>query len=358
VPGYNWSGAQQWTSQHPAAWIVDPAGNHRYEAHHYWDGDNSGAYAATYDAELAAAVGAGYTAPAPSSGAVVSFAGTDRIQTAIEISRSTFPAGSATAVTVARSDAFADALAGGPLAAAEGGPLLLTPPSGLDLAVQAEVLRVLPPGGAVNLLGGPAALPASLEFTLGALGYRVRRFAGRDRFETAVAIARDGLNRPGLVLLASGTDFPDALAGAAAAAHVGAAVLLTDGARMAPATAAYLQAAAPQRIALGGPARAADPGAEAVVGVDRFDTAAKVAARFFPQAQVVGLASGRSFADALAGGVRLARLGGPLLLSEPDFLPEPTRRRLAALAPPRLELYGGGAALGAAVRVAAEAALS
>jgi hypothetical protein len=24
VPGYNWSGAQQWTSQHPVAWIADP----------------------------------------------------------------------------------------------------------------------------------------------------------------------------------------------------------------------------------------------------------------------------------------------------------------------------------------------
>ncbi|MEO6120570.1 MAG: cellulase family glycosylhydrolase, partial [Acidimicrobiales bacterium] len=63
VPGYNWSGAQQWTSQHPVAWIVDPAGNHRYEAHHYFDSDNSGAYPRSYDQELAAAVAAGYVAP-------------------------------------------------------------------------------------------------------------------------------------------------------------------------------------------------------------------------------------------------------------------------------------------------------
>ncbi|MGH9181850.1 MAG: glycoside hydrolase family 5 protein, partial [Acidimicrobiales bacterium] len=65
VPGYHWSGAQQWTSQHPAAWIVDPVGNHRYEAHHYFDGENSGAYPRSYDEELASAVAAGYAATPP-----------------------------------------------------------------------------------------------------------------------------------------------------------------------------------------------------------------------------------------------------------------------------------------------------
>src|SRR5215210_5863261 len=63
VPGYNWSGAQQWTTQHPRAWITDA--NVRYEAHHYWDRDSSGAYLNSYAAEVADAQARGYTASAP-----------------------------------------------------------------------------------------------------------------------------------------------------------------------------------------------------------------------------------------------------------------------------------------------------
>ena len=60
VPGYNWSGAQRWTSTHPKKWITDWANNHRYEAHHYWDRDNSGQYKNSYSAEVADAVARGY----------------------------------------------------------------------------------------------------------------------------------------------------------------------------------------------------------------------------------------------------------------------------------------------------------
>jgi hypothetical protein len=64
VPGYNWSGAQQWTSQHPRSWIADT--NVRYEAHHYWDRDSSGAYLNSYTSEVADAQARGYVAsPAP-----------------------------------------------------------------------------------------------------------------------------------------------------------------------------------------------------------------------------------------------------------------------------------------------------
>lgn len=53
VPGYEWSGVTQWTRNHPRPWIVDPAANVRYEAHHYFDADHSGTYARSYASELA-----------------------------------------------------------------------------------------------------------------------------------------------------------------------------------------------------------------------------------------------------------------------------------------------------------------
>lgn len=52
--------------------------------------------------------------------------GEDRLKTAVAVSAATFPARSgAQAAVITRSDDFADALAGVPLAAAAGGPLLL-----------------------------------------------------------------------------------------------------------------------------------------------------------------------------------------------------------------------------------------
>jgi endoglucanase len=53
IPGDSWSSANRWIATHGAqAWISDPANNFLYEAHEYFDSDESGAYALSYDAEL------------------------------------------------------------------------------------------------------------------------------------------------------------------------------------------------------------------------------------------------------------------------------------------------------------------
>ncbi len=69
VPGDNWSGAYSWIQIHGASsWVNDPMNNYMYEAHQYFDSDNSGSYAISYDVELAknpnlAAVGATRLSP-------------------------------------------------------------------------------------------------------------------------------------------------------------------------------------------------------------------------------------------------------------------------------------------------------
>ncbi len=53
IPGDNWSGAYSWIEIHGASsWISDPMNSFVYEAHQYFDSDNSGSYASSYDAEL------------------------------------------------------------------------------------------------------------------------------------------------------------------------------------------------------------------------------------------------------------------------------------------------------------------
>jgi len=49
VPGDSWSGAHSWVKANPNLMITDPANNFAYEAHQYFDRDNSGTYKKTYD---------------------------------------------------------------------------------------------------------------------------------------------------------------------------------------------------------------------------------------------------------------------------------------------------------------------
>jgi putative cell wall-binding protein len=286
-------------------------------------------------------------------------AGSDRIDTAIEASF--FSPTLAHAVVVARSDQYADALAGAPLAVARDAPMLLNPTAALDWRVKAEIERALPKGGTVFLLGGLSALSQAVEDEIAGDGYHVIRYQGADRYATAIAIASSGLGDPGTLFLTTGTGFADALPAGPAAAEKTGAILLTNGATMPASVQAYIAAhPGATRYAVGGPAAAADPGATPIVGADRYDTAKRVASTFFTQPLTVGIASGLGFADALGGGTAVAEAGGPLLLTEPATLPTATRDYLASNKASITEAYvfGGTTAVRPEVETAINAALA
>jgi beta-N-acetylhexosaminidase len=294
--------------------------------------------------------------------------GTDAIETSIAVSQAEFPAaGSAQAVVLARSDFFSDALAGGPLAAKLGGPLLITPgaslSSSLDPRVQAEIQRVLPVGDTVYILGGDLALSPNIDTTLKGLGYVVVREAGSDEYATAVDIA-EALGNPSTILEATGLSFYDALSAVPAAIEDHAAILLTDGSAQAPETAAYLaKFSGDTRIAIGGPLAAfgADPTATPVYGQDLFATSAAVASYFFPSAASFGAATASDFPDALGGGVFMAtggRMGPLLLVNQSTPLPPEIRPYLASLTIGTSGyVFGGPLAVSAAVLTALQASV-
>lgn len=60
VSGVAFSGAQSWPGNHPKPWISDLVGAVVYEAHYYFDRDNSGTYRHSYSEEEADARGRGY----------------------------------------------------------------------------------------------------------------------------------------------------------------------------------------------------------------------------------------------------------------------------------------------------------
>jgi putative cell wall-binding protein len=285
---------------------------------------------------------------------VEQFGGEDRMVTATLISQDQFgdtgpltDAGPQTLdIVLARSDDYADALAGTPLAVKLNAPLLLTPGDEMDPDTLDEIDRALYHGGTVHLLGGTAALGPDIVDAITADGFKVVRHAGADRFATAVAIA-NALGDPAKVLLVTGRNFPDGLSAGAAAAVGGAAILLTDGTTMPPATSGYLAGhPADVKVAIGGPAAQAAPGVTSVVGADRYETSAMLAAQFFPTTlAAAGLASGENFPDALAGGAHIARFDGPLLLTHRTSVPASVRDFLNARVHDAVIIYGGDSAV-------------
>jgi hypothetical protein len=255
--------------------------------------------------------------------------GRDRVETAIAIARHTHPDEAAT-VVLARADVYADALAGGPFAAKQGAPLLLTGGERLHTLVGEEIARL----GAerVVLLGGEAALDPAVADELEALGLEVERVAGSDRFDTARRIAGRVGGTKAFLALGDHEDpsrgWPDALAVSALAAAEQRPILLTGGTALAPAAAAALDdLGVTELTVVGGSAAVADAVLEAargpgrrvdrLAGRTRFETSLAIVRRATELGAEGGrlwLATGHNFPDALAAGPAVAADGGVLLL--------------------------------------------
>jgi putative cell wall-binding protein len=297
---------------------------------------------------VAAVLVGGGTAPAAT---VSRIAGADRYATAAAVSAATFTPG-VPLVVLASGESFPDALAAGPVAAAGNGPVLLTRAASLPPQTATELDRLNP--GRIVIAGGTAAVSQAVadavkQYTSGS----VTRVSGADRFATAAALSASAF-APGVAIafVATGAGFADALGAGAVGAARRSPVLLTSRDALPAATAAELDRLNPERILVLGGFDAVSPAVEQstgayssitgrVAGTDRFGTAAAVADLLNPNGGTVYLASGRSFADALAAAPAAGRTSSPLLLVEPSCAPDATRAAIDRYAPERLVVLGG-----------------
>ena len=201
-----------------------------------------------------------------------------------------------------------------------GGPVLLTPSTSLGASAKDGIIRVLNPGDTVYILGGPAAISDNVLAQIRALGFVTVRIGGTDRYDTAALIAAKLSTSEVIskVYLATGINFPDALAAASAAGSTNGVILLTADGVMPSATSGWLAGhSALPLLAVGGQAAKAAPGAVAMAGADRYATATAVATATYPAPTGLLLATGVNFPDALAGAAYAAQQGWGLLLVDP-----------------------------------------
>lgn len=296
--------------------------------------------------------------------------GRDRYETAVRASWVAYPArGSARTVVLATGESWPDALGGAALGGALDAPVLLTRKHALPDVVRDEIVRL----GArrVIVLGGRGAVEDSVLTTVGGLpGVSVERLGGLDRYETAASVARAVAAERALagrgpvtgVYLATGSDFPDALAVSPIAHVTGRPILLTAPSSVPTHTLeALTDLGASSAWVLGGEAAieetvsariaAAGVTATRISGRDRYTTALAVAAHGESLGlgwAGLGVAAGTSFADALAGGVAQGRSGSLMLLTPPDAMNADVESAIRAKRAQigRLHCYGGYGAIG------------
>lgn len=232
-------------------------------------------------------------------------------------------------VIVASATNYPDALAASSLAGCyDPAPILLTDPSGLTEEVKSQIQKLNP--SFIYIVGGESAVSSTVEDQLkdNSQAY-IQRLSGQTRYETSLRIAKTAYNvanidgeAPWQVIIATGTNFADALSVSPYAYAGKMPILLCD-----PATGlsddalAFLKAKGIRDAMIVGGNQAVPSSVEAQLesvgvsynryfGSTRYETSVKIAERassLFNNSSVLGLsgsifATGKNFPDALAAG--------------------------------------------------------
>jgi len=259
-------------------------------------------------------------------------AGKNRYETAANISSVSTPFSDN--VVLACGMNYADALAGVPLANALGAPILLTNKDNLPQKTLDEIKRLK--AKTVILLGGEGAVGAEVEKTLKNNHLAVERIAGATRFETATRIAEKMQTVSGKasseVFFVYAFDFADALSASTAAAIKGSPIIyLNTKGELDNTTKRYLESVkgnVKTAYVIGGEGVISDDmmnkaakalglsKATRIAGANRFATCVAVNEKFADvlNGDMLCVATGMDFPDALAGGVYAALNKAPLFL--------------------------------------------
>ncbi|MGD8201687.1 S8 family serine peptidase [Ornithinimicrobium sp. W1679] len=156
------------------------------------------------------------------AGTVERLAGPNRYATSAAVSGEYDAAGT---VFIASGENFPDALSASAAAGVQDAPLMLVKSGSVPSVVAAELDRLQPQR--VVLVGGPAAVSDDVLTTLDGYADQVERIGGANRYEVSAGVAKRFFDAPvAHALVATGLNFPDALAAGPVAAQHNSPVLL------------------------------------------------------------------------------------------------------------------------------------
>ena len=250
-------------------------------------------------------------------------AGKNRVHTAISTSKRFFK--KSKYVIIADSGNYPDALTATVLAHVLDAPILLNNTRYLEDDVAREIVRL----GAteVIIVGGHKSISENVKSQLARYDQNsVQRIWGRDRYVTSSELAHEIERLTGKVnkaIIASGENFPDALATAPLGSKEIAPILLVRRNQIDKKVDKALKDLNTKRVYVAGGPNSVSKELEEQLpqvirrfnGRDRYETAVLVASYTYPESKEVFVASGEVFPDALVIGPVCARRKAPILLS-------------------------------------------
>ncbi len=275
--------------------------------------------------------------------------GTDRYGTSVQVSEQTFPDGADTVIVTTGAN-WPDALAAASLAGAYNAPVLLTRPTELPEDIAAEIERL----GATDafILGSTRAVSNGVKSAVEAIiGGPATRLGGADRYETANLIAQETVDTldgdwDGTAFVATGNNFPDALAASPLSSYTGYPIFLANSDGVSDETQAVMDDLGVTDVYLLGSPGVLPGAAEGqvkaagavkvarIAGDTRYETA--VGAATFGVEELgmswsqTAIATGENFPDALSAGPAQGLKGSVMLLTPRLTLHDATRAALEA----------------------------
>ena len=165
-------------------------------------------------------------------------------------------------------------------------------------------------------------------------GVTVNRIGGNDRYDVSVEISKQNFPNPvSTVYIATGTNYPDALSAAPAAAAAGAPLLLVPSNSLPSSVRSELQRLRPTTIVVVGGPGSVSPAVytelsalattiSRMSGIDRYEASRNVTAYAFTEgATVAYVATGETYPDALSASAAAGSIGSPVILV-PGYLTE------------------------------------
>lgn len=155
-------------------------------------------------------------------------AGANRAATAAAVGNELRKYEDVSTVFLATGANYPDALSAGPAAAVTRSPILFTETNKLSIETKTAIKNWNI--SKVVIAGGTGVVSLSVENEIKSMGKTVQRVSGKNRYDTSLKIAGTfNFNLPSYyVTIATGANFPDALAGGALSANRGSVLLLAD----------------------------------------------------------------------------------------------------------------------------------
>ncbi|MDR3542520.1 MAG: cell wall-binding repeat-containing protein [Desulfosporosinus sp.] len=254
-------------------------------------------------------------------------AGADRVKTSVAVADAGWTQSDYAVIAYAWD--FPDAVSATPLAYKYSAPILLTDTANLSSNTSAELTKLQVKH--ILIVGGTGAVSDNVASQITAAGMDVQRLSGADRYATSVAIA-NAVGNTGSIVVTNGYNPYEALSISPIAAKMGMPIILTARDSVPSEISSYLsQNTITQTYILGkadgttpddGVAdNSAFPNPTRITGANIYERNVNINKLFSSDLNFskVYLATGKAFADALAGSALAATTGSPLIFVDSDM---------------------------------------